>query len=200
MFTVSFVNFSCGCQGKALITAWNGGMLLTKMTNCQKTTFQFFNSSTGAVASSSLPSLSASLNSLITGANNDLWGATTQQLYYYSAAHNRWASVPLTNYSYNYVTSIEWDSANNYLLVYLSVKTYSGTRHSGILCKVTTEAFPPIGVTELIASQLAVYGTVNAVATSPQQKSNDYGSTFATLSLSFHIPQLIPSFRHIYCR
>ena len=155
---------------------WNGAMLFPTYPNCSATTFMLFNEATQQLENTNIPDLSNTGYSFVAGSNNDIWSYSGNKLYYYSAAHNEWNLVSLANFPGATVHTIEWDSINNYLLVYV----YRGGRY-GILGKVTTASYPPSEVTQLLVGGLATYGKVYAVATSQQQNSDNFGLPFPLL-------------------
>lgn len=167
-------------------------MLVSGNPNCRDTNFYFFNSSTGIVEATLIPTLNAIALTLTPGTNNDFWVYTISQLYFYSAAYNEWSLVSLAPYTGYDVVAAVYDASNDYLLVYI----YLPEVNYGVLGQVSTTTYPPNGLTALISNpnELAALGAVYTIATQPQQNSTS-GWVFIFISVSCF--QTHPLRRHL---
>ena len=145
---------------------WKGGILLG---NFCSNSFYYFDSLTGAIQDSPIPSFTGKVTQMVNGENDDIW-ANGEYLFYFSETNNTWTMVAIPSDSY--INLIEWDDQYNWLVLYLS---YSGPNAATFYGwgKVTTDVDPP-SFQLLNPGVLSLPGIVNSVA-QVLNAAGDYG-------------------------
>ena len=186
ILSATFYPIELSCYNIATL-AWNNGMLIgnpTTQNGCSTNSFKFFDPITGTFKYNVIPDLNFAISRIINGQGNDIWAALGQSLYYYSFEHNQWNTVNVRALAHAYIQVIEWDSLNNYLLIF-------ATGSSEILAKLTLSEYPSTEIILLDPGTLSTYGYIYSLATIQQSNSENYGFfspvSFFNLFLSFEL-------------
>ena len=163
---------------------WNEGILLAYTVN-QITTFKYFNSSSGVLQDTFVPSGNFTVNSLayfqyvspmVAGASTDIWlfamtsESTMLKLFYFSeSTPSIWHEVSLAPVYHYQISALVWDPPNQHLLIYLhdyTVVTYLAMEK---MLRVNTDVFPPSGTVLLNFVPTSKAGSVAGTTTVEQE-------------------------------
>ena len=136
---------------------WKEGILIGNF--CQNS-FYFFNSFTGSIQDSPIPSFEGEAGEMVNGENDDVWAIGRETVYYFSASNGNWTTVAIP--SDDSIELYEWDDEYNWLVLYLFYEPQD-VKSEFVWAKITAGDGTP-SFQLLNPGELSRPGTVNSFA------------------------------------